>query len=507
MVIKLHASHTYFKSAIVDYFINAKYIASVNKEVKEVQIILHPTLGLPTLLDVYQVIKSKPFNYTLREINRIIRNKIYKRNNTIIVDAKVKDKDLLSLIFSGSAVKLEYEGCIISIIRGQNPATLGLFNSIKNLVKATFIYYKAKSKKFRGFINYEYKGIRVGDVIMSTSLRNYPSAGGEINKCQGVLNTIHHALEVIDYADSEIKMYDNNIAYIIEYTYIPAIYNRIVLIKGGNIIYKDRLNKYTITSNIDEHPAYVKRDYSITKYEKLDIDKIMTERISNPSVYFDLTNSLIRDKKVLMNVNNEIIKVRAEKWYAVLFIHSFDDAQYVFGDDGFIDLYEWTTFTVDKLIEQGIYVLIKSHPFIDYNKYPGDKIALSKLKKRYSNFVQWLDPLIDSKVLSESFKSNVIGITHHGNVSDELVYHRVPTIGYQKSQWSSFNYVYKWSSKDDYNELLANIRTIYDNGVMESQMEELYLYLHHRIFLAKKGKLAVSGDELTTADLESFLDS
>ena len=86
----------------------------------------------------------------------------------------------------------------------------------------------------------------------------------------------------------------------------------------------------------------------------------------------------------------------------VIYLHSFTDAQYVYGYDGYYDLEDWTTSTVKALYSNSNVgkIIPKPHPGIDRVYHPGDVIANRRLRKSLSNLkIRWFG-LISTSIQS-----------------------------------------------------------------------------------------------------------
>ena len=86
-----------------------------------------------------------------------------------------------------------------------------------------------------------------------------------------------------------------------------------------------------------------------------------------------------------------IIFFSNDKITHIVYLHSFTDAQLLYGFDGFLNVYEWIQFTIKELIKnKKNKILIKAHPIIFHTKFPTnlikyDQKICNQLLLEYSN--------------------------------------------------------------------------------------------------------------------------
>ena len=174
--------------------------------------------------------------------------------------------------------------------------------------------------------------------------------------------------------------------------------------------------------------------------------------------------------------NSKLISVNGTT--VILYLHSFTDAQYTYGYDGYNDLRDWALRTI-FLLNLNKYVskiIVKTHPGINPIHHPGDVIANKYLKSKSSEFkkVQWADFHFDVNNIEK--KESVVGITHHGSVAEELVFVKIPVIASTYSPWGNeYKFGYWWDNKKEYEDLIST-KSIINLVVTNAQMDELYRY-------------------------------
>jgi hypothetical protein len=162
----------------------------------------------------------------------------------------------------------------------------------------------------------------------------------------------------------------------------------------------------------------------------------------------------------LLDLHSHPVTMSEDAVYAVVFLHSFADAQYFFGLDGFESIAAWTYHTIDRCLRNGNIenVFIKPHPGTDYRTFPSDRGAFQRLLRRYrgESRVQVLHP--NASLIQLCRRGRVVGITHHGSVAEELVYLGRPVIASVFAPWrDQYRFARLWATPPEYDVLLDAI--------------------------------------------------
>jgi hypothetical protein len=235
---------------------------------------------------------------------------------------------------------------------------------------------------------------------------------------------------------------------------------------------------------------YIKRELNEKYYSRLNLSKLeidfldvekdkITEyyknRIERPWEAFRYKVEKYSSNKELTNLNGVTV---------ILYLHSFTDAQYVYGYDGYHDLMDWCLSTI-SLLNSNEYiskVVVKPHPESTSTYHPGDSIANKYLKSQLSKFdkVEWADFHFDVNHIVS--KGLVVGITHHGSVAEELVFKKIPVIASTNSYWGEeYKFGYWWKNVKDYENLISG-KAITELVVTKTQIDELYRYAMDQYF-------------------------
>jgi hypothetical protein len=493
--VELHstASHGafYFYAVLKD----AVWLLKQNNKIDVVEIYFHPVVVLspaallsPNTLKIIAGSVKKKWAF-------IKSNLSYLLKNPADVFAP-KNKDLKS----DSLYKNIFEfgnSCSIKTTNGD----LFLFPAKKKLIKSLRVMlandwvaiklwlglYVAGKLDARRLLQLKYEGVLIGDLIASSSLRAYPKAGGSLHKSRGFLSLIARSVALVDYCKNNLSIIDYNDAYVTipEPTYLHAIYRRSLHSFGANILethhYKG-YNKIIESNKVLTNPAIVQNpDLKNRNVNREKSIVYLNIRIEKPieSLWY-MYNGVNRSDELLLDLNGFEVRIQGGQLYAVVFLHSFDDGQYYFGLDGFDDLYEWTTETIDQLLENKNFntIFVKPHPNSNYSRCPGDLVAFQRLTKRYKQRerIVWLRKDISPKAFVNSGK--FFGITHHGSVAEELVFLEVPVIAGTCAPWgSAYKFVHTWRSPNEYREMLKSLSLDTWNRPSDYMRNDLYRFV------------------------------
>lgn len=407
--------------------------------------------------------------------NRYLNNSIIAKFNKLDAILKINIKN--NLLYYNLLTQKDFSFMNGSIKINVRHIKCSLINKIFIIIKPylftlhlliKFVLLKNSIKQT--IINYHLKDILIGDLIVSTSIRDTAKNAGKFKLNMSLLNNLFKAQKIILLAEKISNKIDHN-SYIItpEPTYLGHIWKRFFIKSNANIIDQDHYkNEYNIyKGNINNYKSGWIADNIILSDFNDDKKKIVENyfhtRLENPEKVIDyLQNSRanINSNQNIIDINKKKINVNEKEIVVVLYLHDFADAQFCFGLDGFDDIYHWTCFTINSLIRNTNVdlILIKPHPGADYIKYPADKKALDNILKKFEHNkkVRFLYPRCSVSALS---KINLVyGITHHGSIAEELVFLGTPVIAFSGGPWSKFyKFLKTWDNKEEYRDLLSKI--------------------------------------------------
>ena len=369
----------------------------------------------------------------------------------------------------------------ISFIRIKNRKKNFLFDLLHLCSKTITDYLKYFSNyslKHKTYLKYKLEEIYCGLHVLSEALRSDYKSYGSIFHCRlGILTALyklHSSLE--EYKEiiipKDVTLYVAGPAQ----TYIYGFLSRFLSDKGASFIdtsdpqlpffereLKEKFFSQLVTSPIKKNNILINKKI-ISKYYEYRIDKPW-----DAFIYMNYLKDIYTSNRGSLNLQGVCV---------IVYLHSFTDAQYFYGYDGYDDLMDWSFKTISILNENDHVskVFVKPHPGINPVYHPGDVIANKYLKSKVSNFkkVEWTDFHFDVNNISSS--GLVVGVTHHGSIAEELVYKNFPVIASTYSPWGNkYNFGYFWSSLDEYKAIIST-KLITELVVTKKQLEELYRY-------------------------------
>lgn len=440
---------------------------------ENVEIIFHYKFGS------YNVIRYLKQFFLLKTL---IRKKASKITLLFAPSKKKKQKKTVFDLLNDTNRGLKFETALGSIRLRKSISPL--YKNVKDWLgankKAFSLYLRCfNSKGFQPFnvLSMTYKGYKIGDNVASNALRRHPSSGGQLKRCKiGVLESVIDAVAFVNYSDRICASgCANEFVIVPEWTYLDGVYKSVFHNLGASVIehqYYTGLYRIIGASEPLKNPKQA--EYSMQPIdEPLEkrINNYLNQRVNNPSRHLDYMNKNIAWVNDLKSNFGREVKFDEAKVNIVLFLHSFDDAQYAHGVDGFEDLFDWVTTTIEVLSRNTDVgkILVKTHPNIEYKIYPGDKKAVKKLKSFFSSekSLIWLTSSVTPCAISKI--PNLVAITHHGSIAEEMVYLNVPVIASTYAPWgNAFNFVRAWSTPNQYKGYLSNIK----NHVARVTVEE-----------------------------------
>jgi hypothetical protein len=471
----LHTAATiHNRSAFLFKLIDASiWLLLREPDLSSVNIVIHPLIGVTSIRDL-----------RIRWHNRIIRNPVQSLNSFIKrVANKGRTEARLQVTKEAIFWKVFNSNNSVSLVTSAGRITIRRANAklATNFFAHVGIYNVARklrqSVQTRGLLNAQaflqlsYRGVHIGDLVGSQALRNYPSAGGSINECQGLWPTLLLAVGIIDYINKlPDELLENSCVVVPDASYLPGLYKRALAEKGANILELHHYSEEFLLVSQPAHewnPKLVNRQgrASLTASEREKVQRYFEERMATPERHLPyMTVGVNHDDPNVRDIHGRLIDFQPSGNVAVLYLHSFDDGQYWYGIDGFDDIYHWTTYTIEELLKNTDVdkVLIKPHPNVDYIEYPGDRIAMTRLTSHYQGLGKLV--FLSKAVSAQSLlvKTKFLGITHHGSVAEELAFLNVPVIASAFAPWGkSYDFLHTWSNPLEYRQLLTRFKDLY----------------------------------------------
>lgn len=340
------------------------------------------------------------------------------------------------------------------------------------------------------FLGLSYQGVHIGDLAATHTLRVKPELGGSLQACKELFNKLADAIYICDLAKTlSLETKADNYVMVPEPMYLYAVYQRSLHALGAHIITLDSYyTKFLVipAGQVFSNPQFVlPPEFGVVDTQK--VISYMNDRLFKPQKYlWYMLNGVNNNASEMINdIYGGSVNISETGLSVIVFLHSFTDAQYIFGLDGFDDIYHWTIFTIDTcLMNRSIdKVLIKLHPNFGVQGYPGDKVAFDRIFNKYKgnprvNFIEKSCSLV-----ALSKKGKLYGITHHGSVAEEMVYLKQPVVASAYAHWG-FNYPFVkiWKTVKDYKNILKSISRQSWSPPSKVEREWLFRYVHEYRF-------------------------
>lgn len=315
------------------------------------------------------------------------------------------------------------------------------------------------NKKNSEILLLNYKGINIGDIIGSETLRFYQGHAGSLRKSNALFHNLFRAILYVN-KYNEMKKLENNYIMTPDRVYFPEILSRIGEAKSGKIVRADPdYGSYEIITAKNSKFIVIDREKNIKEKE---INEYLRKRIESPSQVLDYMDKyyVINNEKIL-DVDGNKITLKNEL-VVIVYPHLVSDANYWRGLDGYADLVDWLIQTLNILIANKYVgqILVKFHPNI--GRYVGDYIYENKIIDKFKKIEKVI--FINRYTGNQLFKkvNRLIAITHHGSISEEMTYLRIPNIrwaqapGADRYEFSQF----QWSNKYEYEKFLSNVQLL-----------------------------------------------
>ena len=334
------------------------------------------------------------FNFLLRFKNLsfyITSNKLKKLSNFLKFSNSKKNK--ISELANFAIDKSDQASLIIGNLKIQfvrvkfsKKKSLLNFITLNYRVIMDFLnYFKRSALKRKAYLNYKVVNIYAGLNVLSEAIRSdYKSYGSIFNCRPGILTSLYKLHSFIaEY--KEISLPKDSTAFVCgpAQNYIYGFFSRFFSDRGACFVEitsrQQPYIKYELKEKNYSSPKIYQIINDVEHIDKKKISDYYKSRIETPWVTWNYMKPLeakLSSNKKLINLNGVSV---------VLYLHSFSDAQYAFGYDGYNDLMDWAISTISLLNSNNHVskVIIKPHPGINHVYYPGDFIANKYLRSKF----------------------------------------------------------------------------------------------------------------------------
>lgn len=484
-----------------------EHVRAGERRDRSVSIQLHP-VGSPWIRWVrafsdYSQVPRIARRYVLRWVHRVIDRvgSCGDRGGVTLIDC-------LRVIGSGARVQWD-ESAVIEMSRVQRGYAESLWPTLRAMWRAIRHWMRCREggrMNVHAFLLSRYRGVQIGDLIASEVFRLNPTSGGSLRRCSliGLLGGLTDAVYTVDYIlDQAWAIHDESYVTTCETTYLEELYRRALKLLGCRILeLQDYSGQLRVVEPDEDMPSpFVVRGLNgkrLSAYEQERTWRYLQGRLADAGKYlwYMYVGQNNGESGQVLDERGHVV-VRDDRTLTVaIFLHSFDDAQYLFGLDGFEDLYEWTVVTIRECIGNPDIgrVLIKGHPNIDLDIFHGDKYAGNRLRDRFGREakVQFIDPRTNVKALTSL--GPVYGITNHGSVAEELVAVGLPVIASSKGPWGrNYPFLHLWDTPNEYVSLLRRLRLRDWRPPGKREQDTLAEYVHeYRLNMPPGDEMPVS---------------
>jgi hypothetical protein len=320
-----------------------------------------------------------------------------------------------------------------------------------------FIYYGLILLIFRNkekFLYLKYKNCEIGRHVTSTVFRDAASYKSKFNLFKNYLKYFYMGGLVIESA----YYYSNRTKaiYIDHSGYLNGLFFS-VFAKKKKIIYTNCYPRGLFFIDFSKKKNFKKKELEVClRLEKKKITKNVKKDYVKRLIYRPSLIPHIRDQKWhKLKIKN------LKKVDYVVYTHSFVDGLMWWGLDGFVNLRDWTEFTIETLINKKANILVKIHPNffqkIKHDFIERDKKIFYEIMKKYSYYqnITFIDFPMKNKDILDGIRKDTVIVSHHGTALLEGVARRFKCISSIATLWSKdFEITNSWNSIPSYKKLL-----------------------------------------------------
>jgi len=368
---------------------------------------------------------------------------------------------------------------------------------IENICIAIYLWARIYFRRDHSFLKIEYSSIRIGDLAASYAFRLDPGSQGSLKRASFLLLNLAYCIAIIRYSN-KYSLSNNFKSYTFcpESTYVSGCYNRALGAMGSAIV-DNRSPKYLYS--IQDIDVYLSNESFKTSLKSLideqalnfDIDEYFYTRLHDPIKSLDYLEIGHNELHTSLLESQIQLQIEESNLTVIVFLQTISDGQYMFGiNDAFTDIYDWTCFTIDYLCSEykDITILIKPHPNIDDQLHPVDFGFVNELKKKYKAHNIHFLPKTFSPLKLKDF-DNIVGVTIHGSVVEELLYLGIPVINSVYSLWGDCcEFTNPWRSINEYRKTLSDLNRIKNKKLTSYD----YIRFKHWVYKYRYNALKIS---------------
>ena len=314
------------------------------------------------------------------------------------------------------------------------------------------IIFSPKLIKRKDIYKIKYNGYFIGRYVVPEIYRDYQSYNINLIYYYQLVKGLYFAALTVD---TSMKLKNIKGAFIDHCMYRNGLLMKILSKKKIPIYTLGYPRGFYLINNTRGRLLQYENIVQLNKAKKID-----NTRIQKAKKYIKIVLSQTEKFPWMRNIKFvDKLNLNLSNLTHVIYVHSFTDAQMLYGYDGFTNVFEWLDFTVSYLLKnKNNKILIKAHPCFFHQKFPNKnaiydrKIFFKFYKKFYKekNLIILKEP-IRNKFLLKIIPKKTILISHHGSVILESSHLGFKSIVSNSTFWSpEFKISNNWSSIEHY---------------------------------------------------------
>lgn len=330
-------------------------------------------------------------------------------------------------------------------------------------------YYLSKIKSKKSLLNLTIDSIYIGDLIYDSYLRNYQQPTIDLLDIE-FIKYFEHSLKVF-FAWKNFFLEKNVKGVIVSHcVYTLAFPLRIAISKGIRAYQCTPLHLYRLSKKnlfaYKEFHEYKKKFSQLNKKIKNKALKLAKIKIKNKFLGRDLAlgSSISAYKK---KFTKRVIKPN-QRIKVLIATHCFYDNPHSYGNNLFVDMYEWLDF-LGKISKKTNYDwYLKLHP--DY--FPGTKKVIDKFLQKYPN-INYISNLVSHHQL---IKEGIdVGLTCRGSIGHEYpLLNKLVVNASVNNPHINYNFCLNPKTIKEYKAILFNLNK-YKNKIIKKGIYEFYI--------------------------------
>jgi hypothetical protein len=352
--------------------------------------------------------------------------------------------------------------------------------SYSRFLLSNYVSYKFDSKE--DVINFEYKGIKIGDLIYDSYLKENRKATVDVNS-KKLDQLLKKACFLVDFYQNEFSKHNIAEVYLTHAVYLCYGTAARVALKNNIKVYITQNTRGKELHQLTEEHPFQTPNFSSYKqiFDELENpeDRLDAARNEFENRFKGVINSSISYMKETAYTESDISLscISDETDNLLIMLHCFFDSPHIYKSMLYPDFYEWVIDTIEVALATGKTVFIKEHP----NGMTGNDKVVAELKKKFTT-VTFLDKKTSNLAIMNCKIDAVASV--YGTLGHEFPYKNIPVINAGENPHSSFNFCYNPTSLSEYRNLISKVGSLKKPTDIDKN-DILKFYYIHNIFNGK----------------------